>query len=44
MNHRNLLLMAVAACVMGVWCAGDVAAQDPAGDAKAIEGLWRGSW
>lgn len=42
---RDILrMMAVAVCVMVV--AGDdgVAAQDSASDAKAMEGLWSGSW
>ena len=44
MVRRNMRMLAVAVCLVGVACPDDVTAQDPAGDAKAIEGLWSGSW
>jgi hypothetical protein len=42
LNYRRMLAAAV--CLVGMSCPGDVAAQDPTGGAKALEGLWSGSW
>ena len=42
LSHRRMLAAAV--CLVGMSCPGNVAAQDPAGGAKAFEGLWSGSW
>ena len=44
MVRRNMRMLAVAVCLVGVACPDEVTAQGPAGDAKAIEGLWTGSW
>jgi hypothetical protein len=44
MFHSSLRLLQVAVCLLGVSCYADVAAQEPAPDAKAMEGLWSGFW
>lgn len=44
MINARLRRMAVVVCFVGVSCFDGLAAEGPAGDAKAIEGLWRGSW
>ena len=44
MIGSKMRVMAVAVCLVMAACPDQAASQAPAGDAKAIEGLWSGSW
>lgn len=44
MVHYRVRTLAIAVCLAAVAWPDDLAAQDPAKDAKMIEGLWSGSW